>query len=96
MAIEADLPDANAMTLATVGRDGRSSSRILLLKDYSDDGYCFFTNYESRKGKEISENPYAAMFFFLASVRKTDSYKRSGRTLRSETFRSIFYGASHR
>jgi len=70
MALEADLPDANAMTLATVSPDGKPSARILLLKDYSDDGYCFFTNYNSRKGKDLSKNPYAAMVFFWPQLEK--------------------------
>jgi len=70
MALEADLPDANAMTLATVSHEGKPSARILLLKDYSDNGYCFFTNYESRKGKDLSINPYAAMVFFWPKLEK--------------------------
>ena len=70
MALDVDLPDANAMTLATVSRDGKPSARILLLKDYSKDGYCFFTNYESQKGKELNENPYAAMVFFWPQLEK--------------------------
>jgi len=70
MALDADLPDANAMTLATVSPEGRPSARILLLKDYSEDGYCFFTNYESQKGKDLAEKPYAAMVFFWPQLEK--------------------------
>jgi len=70
MALEANLPDANAMTLATVNAEGKPTARILLLKDYSDDGYCFFTNYESKKGEDLKQNPYAAMVFFWPQLEK--------------------------
>lgn len=70
MALEANLPDANAMTLATVNAKGKPTARILLLKDYSDDGYCFFTNYESKKGEDLKQNPYAAMVFFWPQLEK--------------------------
>ncbi|WP_372645094.1 pyridoxamine 5'-phosphate oxidase [Ancylomarina sp.] len=70
IALEANLPDANAMTLATVNSEGKPTARILLLKDYSDDGYCFFTNYQSRKGEDLKQNPYAAMVFFWPQLEK--------------------------
>lgn len=70
MALEANLPDANAMTLATVNAEGKPTARILLLKDYSDDAYCFFTNYESKKGEDLKQNPYAAMVFFWPQLEK--------------------------
>lgn len=54
IALDADLPDANAMTLATVNSDGKPTARILLLKDYSKDGYCFFTNYRSKKERILN------------------------------------------
>lgn len=53
------LPEA--MTLATVGADGRPSARVVLLKGYSDAGFTFFTNYESRKGVELEADPAAAL-----------------------------------
>ena len=70
MALEANLPDANAMTLATVNSEGKPRARILLLKDYSDDGYCFFTNYKSKKGEDLKLNSYAAMLFFWPQLEK--------------------------
>lgn len=70
MALDADLPDANAMTLATVNPEGKPTARILLLKDYSDDGYCFFTNYNSRKGEDLKQNPFGAMVFFWPELEK--------------------------
>lgn len=70
IALDADLPDANAMTLATVNSDGKPTARILLLKDYSKDGYCFFTNYRSKKGEDIELNPFGAMVFFWPQLEK--------------------------
>jgi lactate 2-monooxygenase len=57
------IPDANAMVLATATRDGEPSARTVLLKGY-DDGLVFYTNYESPKGREIAENPRAAVVFY--------------------------------
>ena len=69
-ALDADLPDANAMTLATVNSEGKPTARILLLKDYSNDAYCFFTNYKSKKGEDIKQNPFGAMVFFWPELEK--------------------------
>jgi pyridoxamine 5'-phosphate oxidase len=62
-AISAQVPEANAMGVATVGEDGRPSSRILLIKEFDQRGFTWFTNYESRKGRELDKNPYAALLF---------------------------------
>jgi len=62
-ALQAGIPEANAMSVATVGVDGRPSSRILLIKDVDQDGFTWFTNYASRKGRELQANPYAALLF---------------------------------
>ncbi len=56
--------DINAMTLATVDREGRPSARIVLLKGVDSRGFVFFTNYDSRKGFELAENPRAALVFY--------------------------------
>ena len=63
-ALAAQVPEPNAMTLATVGADGQPSARIVLVKGYDARGFVFFTNYESRKGTEIAVNPRAALLFF--------------------------------
>ncbi|HEY4271980.1 MAG TPA: pyridoxamine 5'-phosphate oxidase [Candidatus Udaeobacter sp.] len=63
-AIEAGIHDVNAMSLATAGRDARPSVRIVLLKGFDQDGFVFFTNYESTKGKQLEANPYAALGFY--------------------------------
>lgn len=63
-AIEAGIRDVNAMSLATAAPDGRSSVRIVLLKGFDHDGFVFFTNYESQKGRQLEVNPYAALGFY--------------------------------
>lgn len=62
-AIDAKLPEPNAMSVATVNANGRPSSRILLIKEVSPQGFTWFTNYASRKGRELHDNPYAALLF---------------------------------
>ncbi|MGN6725384.1 MAG: pyridoxamine 5'-phosphate oxidase [Tepidisphaeraceae bacterium] len=61
---DARVPEPNAMTVATATASGIPSARILLLKGVDARGFVFFTNYESRKGRELSENPRAALVFF--------------------------------
>jgi pyridoxamine 5'-phosphate oxidase len=63
-AIEAGIRDVNAMSLATAGHDGRPSVRIVLLKGFDQDGFVFFTNYQSEKGWQLEENPYTACVFY--------------------------------
>jgi pyridoxamine 5'-phosphate oxidase len=63
-AIEAGIRDVNAMSLATASPDGRPSVRIVLLKSFDQDGFVFFTNYESTKGKQLEANPYAALALY--------------------------------
>ena len=60
----AELVDLNAMTLATVDKEGNPSARIVLLKGLDQRGFIFFTNYNSRKGRELEENPRAALVFY--------------------------------
>jgi pyridoxamine 5'-phosphate oxidase len=60
----AGVVEPNAMTLSTVGRGGRSSSRMVLLKGFDGSGFTFFTNYESRKARELDANPYASLVFW--------------------------------
>jgi pyridoxamine 5'-phosphate oxidase len=63
-------PDINAMTLATAGRDGKPSTRTVLLKSVDERGFVFFTNYDSRKGRELAENPRAALTFFWPDLER--------------------------
>jgi pyridoxamine 5'-phosphate oxidase len=62
-AVAYGLPEPNAMVVATAGADGRPSARTVLLKEYDERGFTFFTNYESRKGSELAANPYAGLVF---------------------------------
>lgn len=66
----AEVPDANAMTLATVGSDLRPSTRIVLIKGYDARGIVWFTNYQSRKGCELAGNPQAALLFFWPELER--------------------------
>ncbi len=65
---KANLPDPNAMTLATADAAGRPSVRVVLLKGFNQDGFVFYTNYESRKGRELLENPHAAACFWWSQL----------------------------
>lgn len=69
-AMSADLLDANAMTLSTATKEGKPSSRIVLLKGVDEQGFRFYTNYASRKGKELKENPSAALCFFWSILER--------------------------
>ncbi len=62
-AIASEVPEPNAMTLATVGSNLRPSTRVVLIKGYDAQGITWFTNYDSRKGQELAGNPYAALQF---------------------------------
>lgn len=69
-AFEADLPEPTAMTLATANAEGRITSRIVLLKGFDAGGFQFYTNYKSRKGRDMDENPYAAISFFWPELER--------------------------
>jgi pyridoxamine 5'-phosphate oxidase len=62
--------EPNAMTLATADADGKPSARMVLLKDYGEAGFIFFTNYESRKGRELTLNPFAGLVFWWEVLQK--------------------------
>jgi len=69
-ALQAGLVEPYAMTLATVDADGQPSARIVLLRQYDADGYCFFTNYDSRKGEALRANPRAALLFYWDALER--------------------------
>ena len=62
-AVKAECPEPNSMTLATADKAGNPSARIVLLKGADENGFTFFTNYESQKGKELADRPQAALLF---------------------------------
>ena len=69
-AIAAQVPEPNAMTLATVGADGRPSTRIVLIKGLSEKGLDWYTNFNSRKGQELAGNPMAALQFHWVELER--------------------------
>jgi pyridoxamine 5'-phosphate oxidase len=69
-AIEAEIDEANAMTLATVNKQGQPSARIVLLKGLTPEGFEFFTNYQSQKAKDMEENPTIALLFFWKEMER--------------------------
>ena len=70
-AITAKVPEPNAMTLATVGHDLRPSIRVVLIKGFDERGPVWYTNYDSRKGRELAGNPYAALQFHWVELERT-------------------------
>lgn len=69
-ALRAGIPEPNAMHLSTVGASGRPNGRIVLIKEVSDAGFVFYTNYESRKGQELLGQPVAALTFFWPELER--------------------------
>ena len=69
-ALQSEVPEPNAMTLATVGSDLRPSTRIVLIKGYDTRGIAWYTNYDSRKGRELAGNPYAALQFHWVELER--------------------------
>jgi len=69
-AVKAELHEPNAMTLATATADGTPSARIVLLKGFDERGFVFFTDYRSRKGTELAENPKAALVFYWPELER--------------------------
>lgn len=92
-AIKAHLPEPNAMTLATVDRgSGRPSTRVVLIKAYDRDGITWFTNYDSRKGRELLDNPWAALQFHWVELERV--VRIEGRVGRISEAESDAYFAS--
>lgn len=69
-ALDSGVPEPNAMTLATVGADGRPSTRVVLIKGFDERGFVWYTNYDSRKGRELAGNPYAALQFHWVELER--------------------------
>lgn len=69
-AIASNIDEVNAMTLATATTDGKPSSRIVLLKGYTEAGFTFFSNYNSHKGQQIANNPFVALVFFWKELER--------------------------
>jgi pyridoxamine 5'-phosphate oxidase len=69
-ALEAGLHEPNAMVVATAAPDGSPSARVVLLKEFDERGFVFYTNYEGRKGRELGENPRAALLFYWGELER--------------------------
>ncbi|MGN4074783.1 pyridoxamine 5'-phosphate oxidase [Burkholderia gladioli] len=91
-ALDAQLPEPNTMTLATVDAEGRPSARIVLIKGVDERGFVFFTNYESRKGREIVHNPHAALLFYWIELER--QVRIEGRIEKTSAAESDSYFAS--
>jgi pyridoxamine 5'-phosphate oxidase len=90
-AIDAEVPFADGMVLATAASDGQPSARVVLLKRVDSDGFVFFTNYESRKADELARNPAAALLFWWAELHR--QVRVEGRVARVDAHESDEYFA---
>ena len=91
-AISAEVPEPNAMTLATVAGDLRPSTRVVLVKGYDERGIVWYTNYDSRKGQELAGNPYAALQFHWVELERV--VRIEGRVEKTSAQESDEYFAS--
>jgi pyridoxamine 5'-phosphate oxidase len=91
-AVAAQIPEPNAMTLATVGADGRPSTRIVLIKGFDARGFVWYTNYQSRKGRELQAHPLAALQFHWVELERV--VRIEGRVERTNDDESDRYFAS--
>lgn len=92
---EANVPELNAMTLATATPDGRPSARVVLLKGYHEAGFVFFTNYLSRKGKEINKNPNGALTFFWPALERQIRIEGTIEKVTKEESEKYFHSRPH-
>jgi pyridoxamine 5'-phosphate oxidase len=91
-ALDAKLPEPNAMTLATVGANGRPSSRVVLIKGVDARGLVWYTNYDSRKGRELAANPYASLQFHWVEMERV--VRIEGRVEKTSSAESDAYFAT--
>ncbi|MBZ8141812.1 pyridoxamine 5'-phosphate oxidase [Rubrivivax gelatinosus] len=91
-AIDAQVPEPNAMTVATVGADGRPSTRVVLIKGFDARGIVWYTNYDSRKGRELAAHPFAALQFHWIELERV--VRIEGRVEKTSAEQSDAYFAS--
>jgi len=89
-ALNADIPDSNAMTLATADAYGKPSARIVLLKGFDKHGFRFFTNFSSRKGAHLEVNNTAALLFYWPQLDRQVRIEGSVNTIPEEEARAYF------
>ena len=90
-AMEAQIYEPNVMTLATATPSGMPDARIVLLKGFDENGFSFYTNYLSRKGKELKKNPYACLVFFWAELERQVRIEGHIEKLDKETSEAYFH-----
>jgi pyridoxamine 5'-phosphate oxidase len=89
-AVEAEVSEPNAMALATVDKNGQPSARFVLLKGIDERGFLFFTNHESRKGRELAENPQVSLVFYWGAVERQVSVTGTASKLSREESEAYF------
>ncbi len=90
-AVDAQLLEPNAMTLATVDANSQPSARIVLLKNFDERGFVFFTNYDSLKGRQLAENPQAALVFWWGELERQVRIEGSVEKVSNSESDSYFY-----
>lgn len=90
-ALEAQIYEPNVMTLATADKSGKPNARIVLLKGFDEQGFSFFTNYLSTKGKELKKNPQACLVFFWAELERQVRIEGKVEKLDKETSEKYFH-----
>lgn len=90
-AVESKIDEPNAMTLATATTSGKPSARIVLLKEIKDNGFVFFSNYHSRKGKEIEENPFVSLLFLWKGLERQVRIEGKIKKIPTEESDEYFY-----
>lgn len=90
-AVKAEIREANAMTLSTIGLDGLPTNRTVLMKDFDDRGVTLFTNYTSRKGQELAANPAAALLFFWKELERQVHVRGTVEKIRREESEAYFF-----
>lgn len=90
-ALKSDISEVNAMTLATASLQGMPDARIVLLKEYTEKGFVFFTNYESDKGVQLKENPNACLVFFWKELERQVRITGSVEKISAEDSDAYFY-----
>ena len=88
---DAEVMEVNAMCLSTVDKDGQPDARIVLVKDVSEKGFVFYTNYESHKGQELEANPYASLTFFWPELQRQVRIRGTVKKVSEETSAEYFH-----
>lgn len=94
-ALDSQIDEALAMVLSTVNKNGKPSGRVLYLREYGDDNFAFFTNYNSRKGEELSENNHACLTFFWRELERQVRIEGTVQKHSKEASDKYFYARPH-